>query len=134
MLRFTESLCVQCGLCAATCPENVIALEPQLDFAAWDAPAPRASRRRSRSTASPAASRSAPRAAIERVVAKLSGQALDVLGRRRASRVRVLQMCEDCRVEAVVNESFDPHAVPPRPAPRTTEDYLRERAQRTDET
>jgi hypothetical protein len=27
----------------------------------------------------------------------------------------------------VVNESFDPHAAPQRPAPRTTEDYLRER-------
>ena len=38
MLRFTESLCVQCGLCENTCPENVITLEPRLDFAAWDAP------------------------------------------------------------------------------------------------
>ena len=36
MLRFTESLCVQCGLCAATCPENVITLKPQLDVAASD--------------------------------------------------------------------------------------------------
>jgi hypothetical protein len=35
-------------------------------------------------------------------------------------------MCEDCRVEVVVNESFDPHATP-RPKPRTTDDYLRER-------
>ena len=26
MLRFTESFCVQCGLCAATCPEDVITL------------------------------------------------------------------------------------------------------------
>jgi hypothetical protein len=42
-------------------------------------------------------------------------------------RLRVLTMCEDCRVEAVVGESFDPHASP-RPAPRTTDDYLAERA------
>jgi ferredoxin len=30
--------CVQCGLCAATCPEKVITLVPQLDFQAWDLP------------------------------------------------------------------------------------------------
>ena len=41
MLRFTESLCVQCGLCAATCPEDaILGLVPRLDFAAWDAPKP----------------------------------------------------------------------------------------------
>jgi hypothetical protein len=43
------------------------------------------------------------------------------------ARLRVLMMCEDCRVEAVVRESFDPHAMPARPVPRTTEDYLAER-------
>ena len=46
MLRFTESLCVQCGLCEATCPENVITLEPRLDFKAWNAPLARAEGRR----------------------------------------------------------------------------------------
>src|SRR6185312_4516115 len=34
MLRFTEDACVQCGLCQATCPEKVIAIQPQLDFRA----------------------------------------------------------------------------------------------------
>jgi ferredoxin len=37
-LSFSESLCVQCGLCAATCPEKVITLVPQIDFTAWGAP------------------------------------------------------------------------------------------------
>ena len=32
-LRFLEDACVQCGLCAATCPEQVITLEPRLNFA-----------------------------------------------------------------------------------------------------
>jgi hypothetical protein len=36
-------------------------------------------------------------------------------------------MCADCRVEAVVNEGFDPHGAPQRPAVMTTEDYLRAR-------
>jgi ferredoxin len=37
MLRFTESACVQCGICEATCPEGHRAA-PQIDFAAWAAP------------------------------------------------------------------------------------------------
>jgi len=33
-------------------------------------------------------------------------------------------MCEDCRVEAVVNEGFDPHDESMRKV-RTTDDYLK---------
>jgi formate hydrogenlyase subunit 6/NADH:ubiquinone oxidoreductase subunit I len=29
-LRFIEKNCVQCGLCASTCPEQAIVLEPRL--------------------------------------------------------------------------------------------------------
>ncbi|MDQ9169681.1 4Fe-4S binding protein [Oxalobacteraceae bacterium R-40] len=32
-LRFIEKNCVQCGLCATTCPENAIALHPRLNLA-----------------------------------------------------------------------------------------------------
>lgn len=31
-LRFIEKNCVQCGLCADTCPENAISLVPRLSF------------------------------------------------------------------------------------------------------
>jgi hypothetical protein len=41
-------------------------------------------------------------------------------------------MCDKCRVEAVLNEGFDPYQPAGRPAPRTTEDYLRERAASAD--
>ena len=58
MLRFAEDACVQCGLCKATCPEKVISLH-----AADRLPRRHrrrgSSSRRSRSSASPAASRSA---------------------------------------------------------------------------
>jgi ferredoxin len=33
-LRFVEKNCVQCGLCANTCPENAISLVPRMSFAA----------------------------------------------------------------------------------------------------
>jgi len=32
-LRFIENKCVQCGLCAVTCPEDAIALVPRLSLA-----------------------------------------------------------------------------------------------------
>lgn len=32
-LRFVEQNCVQCGLCASTCPENAITLVPRMSFA-----------------------------------------------------------------------------------------------------
>jgi ferredoxin len=111
MLRFTESLCVQCGLCAATCPEDVIALKPQLDFAAWDSP------RRVLKEEEPfhcisCAKPFGTKSTVERVMAKLGDRHWMFSGHAGQERLRILQMCEDCRVEAVVNESFDPHGGP----------------------
>ena len=125
MLRFTESLCVQCGLCAATCPEDAISLVPRLDFKAWDEP------RRVLKEEEPfhcisCAKPFGTKSTVERVVAKLSDKHWMFSGNSGQTRLRILQMCEDCRVEVVVAESFDPHEAP-RPNPRATEDYFRER-------
>lgn len=127
MLRFTESLCVQCGLCAATCPESVITLEPRLDFAAWDAPK-RVVKEEEPFCCVECGKAFGTRATVERVMEKLGGRHWMFSGAAGEQRLRVLQMCEDCRVEAVVNESFDPHEAP-RPKPRTSEDYIRERGE-----
>jgi hypothetical protein len=64
---------------------------------------------------------------IERVTAKLEGKHWMFKGSAR--RLEVLKMCETCRVIAVTEEDFDPYGAP-RPNPRTTDDYLREREQR----
>jgi hypothetical protein len=45
-------------------------------------------------------------------------------------RLDVIRMCEDCRVNAMAEEQFDPFGAPARPRVRTTDDYLREREQR----
>ncbi|HEX2135371.1 MAG TPA: 4Fe-4S binding protein [Microvirga sp.] len=125
MLRFTESLCVQCGLCAATCPEDVITLAPRLDFKAWDNPR-RVVKEEEPFSCTSCGKPFGTRSTVERVVAKLSDKHWMFSGEAGRNRLRILTLCEDCRVEAVVNESFDPHA-PERPKPRTTEDYYRER-------
>jgi ferredoxin len=132
MLRFTESLCVQCGLCAATCPEDaILGLKPQIDFAAWDAPK-RILKEEEPFHCVVCAKPFGTKSAIESVIRKLSDKHWMFSGAAGQERLRVLMMCEDCRVEAVINESFDPHGAPPRPRPRTAEDYLAEKAKATD--
>ena len=45
-------------------------------------------------------------------------------------RIDAIRMCADCRVITMSEQQFDPFAgVPERAAPRTTDDYLREREQ-----
>ena len=45
-------------------------------------------------------------------------------------RIDAIRMCTDCRVITMSEQQFDPFAgVPERAAPRTTDDYLREREQ-----
>ncbi|UIJ73187.1 4Fe-4S dicluster domain-containing protein [Aurantimonas sp. HBX-1] len=121
MLRFLESACVQCGLCEATCPEDVITLRPQLDFAAWASP------RRTLKEEEPfccisCAKPFGTRSTIERVIAKLEGSHWMFSG-ENARRLDAIRMCEDCRVEAVLNEGIDPYAGPQRPKTRTADDY-----------
>ena len=125
MLRFSESLCVQCGLCEATCPEDVITLEPRLDFQAWNAPL-RVLKEEEPFHCIACGTPFGTRSSIERVLSKLHEKHWMFEG-ANARRLDVIKMCADCRVEAVVNESFDPHAAPQRPPVMSTEDYLRAR-------
>jgi ferredoxin len=120
-LRFLEDACVQCGLCAATCPEKVITLEPRLNFS------PEAAQAQVVKAEEPAA---CPRcnklfgtkASIARVKAKLSAHWMFADPARQA----LLELCEDCRVLEATDGGIDPYAGAPRPVTKTTEDYLRE--------
>jgi len=40
-------------------------------------------------------------------------------------RLDIIRMCDNCRVTIASEEDFDPYGAPARPAPRTTDDYLR---------
>jgi ferredoxin len=124
LLRFAEDACVQCGLCKATCPEKVISLTPRLAFG----DAAIAARVLKQEEPFPCIRCGKPfgvKSTIERVVAKLEGK--HWMYQNSPSRLDVIKMCEDCRVAVVTEEGFDPHDAPPRPKPRTTDDYLRER-------
>jgi ferredoxin len=131
MLRFTESLCVQCGLCQSTCPEKVITLEPRLDFQAWNAPL-RVLKEEEPFHCIACGKPFGTKSSIDRVLAKL-GEKHWMFQGANAKRIDVIKMCADCRVEAVVNEGFDPHAAAQRPPVMTTEDYLRARDAKKDD-
>jgi ferredoxin len=118
-LRFAEDACVQCGLCKSTCPEKAISLAPRIDLAAWGAGAVTLKQEEPYlciTCRKPFGTRSS----VERIVAKL-GEKHWMFSGANARRLDVVRMCEDCRVEAVMNESFDPHAAPPRPLPRSSQ-------------
>ena len=119
MVKFIEDLCVQCGLCRTTCPENVITLEPRAVFGAArraelvlneEAPA----------ICIRCAKPFGTQASIEKVVAQLADKHWMFKDPAIADRIR---MCGDCRVIAQTRHGLDPYAGPPRPATRTTEDY-----------
>ncbi len=125
LLRFTESACVQCGLCAATCPEKVIKLKPQIDFNAWREPA-RLLKEEEPFCCIGCGTPFATKSMIDKITSRLAGKHWMFSG-ENARRVDVVRMCEKCRVEAVMNEGFDPYGAPQRPPIMTTEDYLKMR-------
>jgi ferredoxin len=123
VLRFVEDACVQCGLCQATCPEQVITLKPQIDFDAARAPA-RILKEEEPFCCIRCGKPFGVKSTIDRVIAKLEGRHWMYTGSSR--RLDVIKMCEDCRVAFVAEEGFDPYGTQSK-AVRTTDDYLRER-------
>jgi ferredoxin len=130
MLRFSEELCVQCGLCQSTCPERVITLEPRLDMRAWQAP-PIVVKEEEPFHCVACGKPFGVKSTIDRITAKLQGSHWMYSG-ANASRLRALQMCDDCRVEVMMNEAFDPHSPGERPLTRTSDDYFRARETKGD--
>ncbi len=122
-LRFQEDACVQCGLCKVTCPEQVITLEPRLNFtaAAREALVVKSEEPfHCVRCGKPFGTRSS----IDRIVARLAEKHWMF---QDASAIDRIKMCGDCRVIAQFEVGDHPFATTPRPVPRTTEDYLRER-------
>ncbi len=127
-VRFLESACIQCGLCARTCPEKVIRLEPRLLLT------PLAREQRVLNEEEPFLCRrcgkpiGAP-SMIRKIRSMLVGRHWMYGSEEEAA---VIEMCDDCRVITEFERSrAQVLGTPERPKPRTTEDYLRERGERT---
>ncbi|MBR0666771.1 4Fe-4S dicluster domain-containing protein [Roseomonas hellenica] len=128
-LRFLEDACVQCGLCAATCPEKVITLEPRLNFTP-EARQPVVVKEEAPFHCLRCQKPFGTASSIAKVKAKLAAHWMFA----DPARLRVLEMCEDCRVIEATEGGIDPYAGPTRPTAKTTEDWQREaeRAKRSD--
>jgi ferredoxin len=123
LLRFTEDACVQCGLCKATCPEKVISLVPQVNFAT--AAEARILKQEEPFHCVRCGKAFGVKSTIERIIGKLEGA--HWMYQSGTNRLDLIRMCDDCRVISVTKEGFDPYRAPERPRVRTSDDYLRER-------
>ncbi|WP_417713243.1 4Fe-4S binding protein [Pseudophaeobacter arcticus] len=122
-LRFQEEACLQCGICASACPEDAISFEPRLNldpaalsqvvlheeepFACVDCGA-----------------LFGVKSTIEKITEKLAGKHAMFA---RPEMARMIQMCDNCRVQAQFHQKDSPLAGAERPKVRTTEDYLSKR-------
>ena len=114
-----------------TCPEKVITLVPRLNFTP-DAASAVVLKEEPPFACINCGKPFGTRSTVERVLERL---ALKHSMFQNERAVRLIQMCEDCRIIVQFDGSqAQPMAAAPRPLPRTTDDYLRERdAARKDE-
>lgn len=122
-LRFQEDACLQCGICATACPENAIALEPRLNLA------PEALSQVVLHEEEPfpcveCGALFGVKSTIEKITEKLAGNHAMFA---RPEATRMIQMCDNCRVQVQFHQKDSPFAAADRPKVRTTEDYLSKR-------
>ncbi len=120
-LRFQEDACLQCGLCANICPEDAITLEPRLDLTQT------ALEQRILNEEEPFAcidcgSLFGVKSTVERITEKLQDHPMF-----SEEKIRMIQMCDNCRVNAQYHADDNPFQGGERPRVRTTEDYLSKR-------
>jgi len=92
-LKFLERNCVQCGLCASTCPEDAISLTPRLLLT----PAVREARLLNETQPFHCVRCQKPfgtKQMVEAMMGRLAGHSMFVGG----EALKRLQMCADCRV------------------------------------
>lgn len=122
-LRFQEDACLQCGLCSTICPEKAITLTPQLNLT--DA----AFTQRVMHEEEPFAcvecgSLFGSKSTVERIMEKLAGKHAMFANPDTA---RMIQMCDNCRIQAQYHSQNNPFAGGDRPTVRTSDDYLSKR-------
>ena len=100
-MRFIETKCVQCGICAATCPEHAITLVPRLDLTPA-AKAPRVLNEAAMFNCIRCGKPLGTQKMIETMLAKLAGHSMFAA----PGSLDRLRMCADCRVvDLIKNEN-----------------------------
>ncbi|WP_299693711.1 4Fe-4S binding protein [uncultured Tateyamaria sp.] len=120
-LRFQEDACLQCGLCANICPEDAITYAPRLDLT--DAALTQTILNEEEPfPCIECGSLFGSKSAIDRITDKLKDHAMFA-----GDKLRMIQMCDNCRVTAQFHADDNPFQGGERPRVRTTDDYLSKR-------
>ena len=122
-LRFQEDACLQCGLCSNICPEKAITLAPQMDLT--DA----AFTQKVLHEEEPFAciecgTLFGVKSTVEKITEKLAGSHSMFA---TSDAAKMIQMCENCRVQAQFHSEDNPFQGGERPRVRTSEDYFSKR-------
>ena len=122
-LRFQEDACLQCGLCSTICPEDAIALTPRLNLTD-EAFTQRVLHEEAPFACVECNALFGSKSTVERIMEKLAGKHAMFANPETA---RMIQMCDNCRIQAQYHSKDSPFAGKERPPVRTTDDYLSKR-------
>lgn len=122
-LRFQEDACLQCGLCSNICPEDAITLTPQLNLAD-EAFTQKVLHEEEPFPCVECGSLFGSKSTVEKIMEKLAGKHAMFANPETA---RMIQMCDNCRIQAQYHSQNNPFAGKERPRVRTTDDYLDKR-------
>ncbi|MEH6505536.1 MAG: 4Fe-4S binding protein [Sulfitobacter litoralis] len=122
-LRFQEDACLQCGLCANICPEDAITLKPQLNLTA-QAFTQVVLHEEEPFACIECGSLFGVKSTVEKITEKLAGKHAMFASSEAA---KMIQMCDNCRINAQYHAQNNPLAGKDRPRVRTSEDYFSKR-------
>lgn len=119
-LRFQEDACLQCGLCANICPESAITLQPQLNLD--DSALSQVVLHEEEPAACiECGALFGVQSTVDKIMEKLAGSHSMFA---TSDAARMIQMCDNCRVQAQYHSQDNPFQGGERPRVRTSEDYF----------
>ena len=122
-LNFQQDACLQCGLCKTICPESAITLVPELDLSDR-ALSPRVLNEEEPFACIECGALFGVKSTVERIMEKLAGSHPMFASSEQA---KMIQMCDDCRVQAQFHSEDNPFTSKPKPKVVTTDDYFSKR-------
>lgn len=111
-LKFVENDCVQCGLCARTCPEDAIGPSPRYLFVKAERQTPRILYEEQPFLCVSCGKPFASQSIIEKMTTKLKQHSMF-----QGDALRRIQMCEDCRVRDIYAAELKEQQQPKKSTP-----------------